>query len=218
MALSNTMDKVGPMCRYVEDCVLVLNAIYGPDKRDGTVADAAFKWNPDAPLAGYKIAYVRSGFEPARAAAAAQGAARRGGAAAAGAAAAGAGRPARAQPVDAGAAGGAEPWTRRRGRRPVAAALDERRKVYQDVLDTLSQARRAQARTRGAAGPVDRAGTIGFILEIESAASFDDLTRSGDVDLLAHGHVAQHAGRTRSSRAASCRPSSTCARSARACC
>ena len=51
MALSNTMDKVGPMCRYVEDTVIVLNAIYGPDKHDGTVADAAFKWNPDAPLA-----------------------------------------------------------------------------------------------------------------------------------------------------------------------
>ena len=65
MALSNTMDKVGPMCRYVEDCVLVLNAIYGPDKRDGTVADAAFRWNPDAPLAGYKIAFVRNGFDPA---------------------------------------------------------------------------------------------------------------------------------------------------------
>ena len=64
MALSNTMDKVGPMCRYVEDCVLVLNAIYGPDKHDGTVADAAFKWNPDAPLGGYRIAYVRNAFEP----------------------------------------------------------------------------------------------------------------------------------------------------------
>ena len=63
------MDKVGPMCRYVEDCVLVLNAIYGPDKRDNTIADAAFTWNPDAPLAGFKIGYVRTGFEPQAAAA-----------------------------------------------------------------------------------------------------------------------------------------------------
>ncbi len=63
MALSNTMDKVGPLCRYVEDCVLVLNTVYGPDKRDGSVADAAFHWNPDAPLAGLRIAYVRTGFE-----------------------------------------------------------------------------------------------------------------------------------------------------------
>src|SRR4029079_13339496 len=57
MALATTMDKIGPMCRYVEDCVVVFNAIYGPDKRDNSVADAAFKWNPDAPLAGYTIGY-----------------------------------------------------------------------------------------------------------------------------------------------------------------
>src|SRR5262245_2364261 len=63
MALSTTMDKIGPMCRYVEDAVVVFNTIYGPDKRDGSVADAAFKWNPDTPLAGYTIGYLRNGFE-----------------------------------------------------------------------------------------------------------------------------------------------------------
>lgn len=67
MELSWTMDKVGPMCRSVEDCVIVFNAIYGPDGRDESVADAAFTWNPAAPLAGYRIAYVRSDFEPAAA-------------------------------------------------------------------------------------------------------------------------------------------------------
>jgi Asp-tRNA(Asn)/Glu-tRNA(Gln) amidotransferase A subunit family amidase len=64
MELSWTMDKVGPMCRSVEDCVLVFNAIYGPDGRDKSVADAAFNWNPAAPLSGYRIGYVRSDFEP----------------------------------------------------------------------------------------------------------------------------------------------------------
>src|SRR4029453_11370142 len=63
MALSTTMDKVGPMCRYVEDAVLVFNAIYGPDKHDASVADAAFRWNPDTPLSGYKIGYLRNAFE-----------------------------------------------------------------------------------------------------------------------------------------------------------
>jgi len=63
MELSWTMDKVGPMCRTVEDCVLVFNAIYGPDKRDESVVDAAFNWNPAAPLSGYRIGYVRSDFE-----------------------------------------------------------------------------------------------------------------------------------------------------------
>ena len=42
MALSWSMDKIGPMCRSVEDCVLVLNAIYGSDGRDDTVVDAPF--------------------------------------------------------------------------------------------------------------------------------------------------------------------------------
>ena len=50
MALSWTMDKIGPMCRSVEDCALVFNAIYGADGRDDTVVDAPFDWNPDVPL------------------------------------------------------------------------------------------------------------------------------------------------------------------------
>jgi Asp-tRNA(Asn)/Glu-tRNA(Gln) amidotransferase A subunit family amidase len=161
MALSNTMDKVGPMCRYVEDCVLVLNAIYGPDKRDGTVADALFRWNPDAPLAGYKIAYVRSGFE----AAAGRGAQPP---AAGGAAGAAGGR-----------AGGA-PTGGRGGMPP-----EERARVYGGVLETY--------RKLGAnLTPVDLpdlsiGSTIGFILQTESAASFDELMRSGDSDLLRTG-------------------------------
>ncbi len=78
MELSWTMDKVGPMCRTVEDCVLVFNAIYGPDGRDESVADAAFTWNPAAPLSGYRIGYVRGDFE-ASAAAAGRGGGRGGG-------------------------------------------------------------------------------------------------------------------------------------------
>jgi Asp-tRNA(Asn)/Glu-tRNA(Gln) amidotransferase A subunit family amidase len=64
MALSWTMDKIGPMCRSVEDCVLVFNAIYGPDGRDGTVVEAPFVWNPDVPLSKLKIGFIKSQFEP----------------------------------------------------------------------------------------------------------------------------------------------------------
>jgi Asp-tRNA(Asn)/Glu-tRNA(Gln) amidotransferase A subunit family amidase len=63
MALSWTMDKVGPMCRSVEDCALVFNAIYGPDGRDDSVVDAPFAWNPDVPLSKLKIGYIKSEFE-----------------------------------------------------------------------------------------------------------------------------------------------------------
>jgi aspartyl-tRNA(Asn)/glutamyl-tRNA(Gln) amidotransferase subunit A len=41
MALSWTMDKLGPMCRTADDCGLVLSAIAGPDPRDAMLADAA---------------------------------------------------------------------------------------------------------------------------------------------------------------------------------
>jgi Asp-tRNA(Asn)/Glu-tRNA(Gln) amidotransferase A subunit family amidase len=64
MALSWTMDKVGPLCRTVEDCAIVLNAIYGPDGRDETVVDAPFNWNPDLPLAKLRIGYAKAEFEP----------------------------------------------------------------------------------------------------------------------------------------------------------
>lgn len=63
MALSWTMDKVGPMCRSVEDCVAVFNAIYGPDGRDDGVVDAAFDWQPDVPLASLRIGYLKAEFE-----------------------------------------------------------------------------------------------------------------------------------------------------------
>jgi Asp-tRNA(Asn)/Glu-tRNA(Gln) amidotransferase A subunit family amidase len=63
MALSWTMDKIGPMCRSVEDCALALNAIYGSDGRDETVVDAPFVWNPTAPLSTLRIGYVAKEFE-----------------------------------------------------------------------------------------------------------------------------------------------------------
>jgi Asp-tRNA(Asn)/Glu-tRNA(Gln) amidotransferase A subunit family amidase len=159
MALSNTMDKVGPMCRYVEDCVLVLNAIYGPDKRDGTIADAAFKWAPDAPLSGFRIAYVRNAFEPP--------------------AAPSGGRAGEAgPPAGGGRAGGG-------GRGMTPEQLAERRKMYSDVLDTY---RKLGAKLEAVDLPdLSIANQIGFVLEVESAASFDDLTRSGDADLLRSG-------------------------------
>src|SRR6188474_1498908 len=46
MGLSWTMDKIGPICRGVEDCAAALNAIYGPDGRDLTVGEAGFNWDP----------------------------------------------------------------------------------------------------------------------------------------------------------------------------
>ncbi len=62
MALSWSMDKIGPMCRSVEDCAIVFNAIYGSDGRDETVVDAPFAWSPDVPLSSLKIGFIESEF------------------------------------------------------------------------------------------------------------------------------------------------------------
>lgn len=64
MALSWTMDKLGPICRAVEDCAAVLEAIYGPDGEDLSVRDAAFNWNADLDWKSLRVGYLKQSFEP----------------------------------------------------------------------------------------------------------------------------------------------------------
>jgi aspartyl-tRNA(Asn)/glutamyl-tRNA(Gln) amidotransferase subunit A len=53
MALSYTMDKIGPIARSAEDCDLVLKTISGHDARDlGSLPEAAAKYTGAAPLKG----------------------------------------------------------------------------------------------------------------------------------------------------------------------
>ena len=66
MALSWTMDKIGPICRSAEDCALVLHAMYGPDGKDLTVRDIPLEWNPALPLANLRIGVVQSEFDRAQ--------------------------------------------------------------------------------------------------------------------------------------------------------
>jgi Asp-tRNA(Asn)/Glu-tRNA(Gln) amidotransferase A subunit family amidase len=151
MELSWTMDKIGPMCRSVEDCVLVLNAIYGPDGRDNSVADVPFTWNPDRPLSQMRIGYVRSDFE-----AAPEG---RGG---------GGGR---------GGAGGG----RGGGGRGQAGNAEARLKMMQEVLGVMGK---LGAKLEPVDLPPFNANQLGFILTVEAAAAFDELTRSRGTDLM----------------------------------
>ena len=125
MGLSWTMDKIGPICRGVEDCALVLDAIYGPDGRDITVGDAAFNWNPDRPLAQMRIGYVRAEFE--------------------------------------------------RG------SSDERKKMYQEALDSLRQ---AGVKLEPMELPQFSSQSLRIILNAEAATAFDDITRDGRVNQL----------------------------------
>ncbi len=62
MALAWTMDKLGPICRAVEDCALVMSSIYGPDQKDLSVRNAAFNWNADFDWRTLRIGYEKSAF------------------------------------------------------------------------------------------------------------------------------------------------------------
>ena len=63
MALSWSMDKLGPICRTVEDCAMVFNAIYGPDGIDQTVGDVPFNYDPRLKLKKVRIGYVKRDFD-----------------------------------------------------------------------------------------------------------------------------------------------------------
>ncbi|HKQ96289.1 MAG TPA: amidase [Candidatus Polarisedimenticolia bacterium] len=63
MALSWSMDKLGPITRAVEDCALVLDAIQGPDGLDRTVRPAAVNWDGTADWRRLKVGYLKAEFE-----------------------------------------------------------------------------------------------------------------------------------------------------------
>ena len=65
MALSWSMDKIGPMCRSVEDCALVFSAIYGPDGMDMTISPEPFTWDPALDPQSLRVGYLASAFEAA---------------------------------------------------------------------------------------------------------------------------------------------------------
>jgi Asp-tRNA(Asn)/Glu-tRNA(Gln) amidotransferase A subunit family amidase len=64
MALSWTMDKLGPICRSVDDCALVLDVIHGPDGKDLSAATASFDWNPGLDWKQLRVGYFKSEFDP----------------------------------------------------------------------------------------------------------------------------------------------------------
>jgi Asp-tRNA(Asn)/Glu-tRNA(Gln) amidotransferase A subunit family amidase len=63
MALSWSMDKIGPICRAVEDCAIVFDAIRGADGIDQTLIDAPFNYDPKVNLKKLRIGYLKKLFE-----------------------------------------------------------------------------------------------------------------------------------------------------------
>jgi Asp-tRNA(Asn)/Glu-tRNA(Gln) amidotransferase A subunit family amidase len=60
MALSWSMDKIGPLCRSVEDCAIVLGAIHGADGLDATAVDRPFHWPCPRDLRSIRVGFVES--------------------------------------------------------------------------------------------------------------------------------------------------------------
>ncbi len=63
MALSWTMDKIGPICRTVQGCATVFEVIHGPDGIDLTIEEIPFNYPPDIDLSQLRIGYTADLFE-----------------------------------------------------------------------------------------------------------------------------------------------------------
>jgi Asp-tRNA(Asn)/Glu-tRNA(Gln) amidotransferase A subunit family amidase len=119
MALSWTMDKVGPMARSFADAALVLEVIAGPDGRDGDVEAAhAFRAPGTIDVRGWRVGYPAAEYPEGR-----------------------------------------------------AEVLDELRALGVELVPLAWDALRSTP--------------LRVVLEVEAAAAFDELTRSGRDDLLA---------------------------------
>jgi Asp-tRNA(Asn)/Glu-tRNA(Gln) amidotransferase A subunit family amidase len=55
MTLAWSMDRVGPICRTVEDCAMVFNALHGVDEKDPSTVMAPFRFDRRLPLASLRI-------------------------------------------------------------------------------------------------------------------------------------------------------------------
>jgi len=63
MALSWSMDKIGPICRSADDLAIVFEAIHGPDGIDQTLYDVPFNYQPEIDFRKLKIGYLKSDFD-----------------------------------------------------------------------------------------------------------------------------------------------------------
>jgi Asp-tRNA(Asn)/Glu-tRNA(Gln) amidotransferase A subunit family amidase len=63
MALSWSMDKIGPLCRSAQDAAIVFAAIHGPDGKDGSVHAFPFDVPEGVDVRGWKVGYLKAAFD-----------------------------------------------------------------------------------------------------------------------------------------------------------
>src|SRR5882724_7715935 len=158
MTLSWSMDKLGPICRTVEDCAVVLDAIYGKDGKDKAANPAAFNWDANLDWKKLHVGYVKAAFEPA--AEQAEGAKE---------------EPAKTPEEE-------KKREEQKKRREAAQARQKHDKQYLDAA--LAKLREMGVKLVPVELPKFPYSAIETMLTAESAAAFDDLTRSGRDKLL----------------------------------
>ena len=62
MALSWSMDKIGPIARTAEDCALVFGALQGFDPGDPTTVDLPFPYDADLDVTALRVGYLADAF------------------------------------------------------------------------------------------------------------------------------------------------------------
>lgn len=62
MTLSWTQDRLGPLCRYAEDCAMVMSVIAKPDGRDLSVSELPFNWTPTMDIRKLRVGYLKEAF------------------------------------------------------------------------------------------------------------------------------------------------------------
>ena len=66
MALCWSLDKLGPICRTVEDCAFVLAAINGSDGKDLATRDVSFDWDTTLDVQTLRVGYLEGEFQGER--------------------------------------------------------------------------------------------------------------------------------------------------------
>lgn len=63
MALSWSLDKIGPICRSAEDAAIVFSYIHGTDGLDQSAVNIPFNYRPEADIKKLKIGYAKNYFD-----------------------------------------------------------------------------------------------------------------------------------------------------------
>ena len=159
MALSWTMDKLGPICRAVEDTALVLNSIYGPDGQDRSVRNVAFNWDGNLDWRELRVGYFKEDFELKP--------------------------PTEPQAPKEQTTASPEEMKKREESRRQREQAQARRKYDQHFNDaTLAKLNEMGVKLIEVEIPKFPYGAMVPLLTAEAAAAFDDLTRSGRDKLL----------------------------------